>query len=140
MKCYQLNYRMKMYVNWNQNSPPIVILTQCTAFYCRWRRWKLFVLCEKKENGEILWLTFTRKLFSFKYLQRSSRRKYKEKLKCGKIVSLTLMWQFECFQEPDKKYKLGFHFFIHMTITVFEALKVKKWKHAKLSIVTLFSK
>ena len=50
------------------------------------------------------------------------------------------MWQFECFQEPDIKYKLGFHFFIHMTITVFEALKVKKWKHAKLSIVTLFSK
>ena len=128
MKCYQLNYLMKMYVNWNQNSPPIVILTHCTAFYCRWRRWKIFVPCEKKKNGEILWLTFTRKWFSFKYPQWSSRRKYKEKLKCRKIVSLTLMWQFKCLQQPDKKYKLGFHldnFFIHTTITVSESLNVK---------------
>ena len=117
---------MEIYVNWNQNSPSIIILTQCTAFYCRWRRWKLFVPCEKKKNGEILWLTFTRKWFSFKYPQWRSRRKYKEKLKCRKIVSLTLMWQLECLQQPDKKYKLGFHlrnFFIQMT--VFECQKMK---------------
>ena len=46
-----------MYVNWNQNSPPIVILTHCTAFYCRWRRWKIFVPCEKRKTGKFYgWL------------------------------------------------------------------------------------
>ena len=124
---------MKMYVNWNQNSPPIVILTQCTAFYCRWRRWKLFVLCEKKKNGEILWLTFTRKWFSFKYPQWSSRRKKNlnmEKIHSGnssvynnQTISINLIHLDD--------------FFIHKTITFSES----KNEHSPnlLCIVTLFS-